>query len=97
MRRAMDKRLTRNSRKVPLHPIPDGRAIHRFVRVIDAAIDARGLNLVDLARKSGVAQSTLCGWRNGSIRPRIDDLEAALNALGFQLPWPEFSEKGETH
>lgn len=43
----------------------------------------RGLSLTELAKRSGVGQSTLSQWESGKHKPRFDQLKRVLDVLGI--------------
>jgi transcriptional regulator with XRE-family HTH domain len=43
----------------------------------------RGLTLSELAKRSGVGQSTLSQWESGKHKPRFEQLKKVLDALGI--------------
>ena len=45
----------------------------------------RHLMISAVAQKAGVYPSTMQRWRNGSLNPHLNDLEACLNAIGLAL------------
>lgn len=65
--------------------IPEGRAIHPFVRFIWRKINEDLWSQEDLAQRSGVSSSAMRKWRLGERSPQIRDLEAVINALGYRL------------
>lgn len=65
--------------------IPDGRGVHPFVRWIWRQVNEDMWSQEDLARKSGVSASAMRKWRKGERNPRISELEAVINAMGYKL------------
>lgn len=66
-------------------PPVENRAVHPFIRFIFRKINEDLWNQEDLAKKSGVSSSAMRKWRNGARNPRIGELEAVINALGYNL------------
>lgn len=61
------------------------RAAHPAVREIWETFDRDpNVTVKGTARRSGIDDSTLRGWRRGTS-PRLADVEAVLNALGKKL------------
>lgn len=65
--------------------IPDGRGVHPFVRWIWRRINIDEWSQEDLAKKAGVSSSAMRKWRKGERNPRISELEAVVNAMGYRL------------
>lgn len=65
--------------------IPEGRGVHPFVRWIWRRINLDEWSQEDLAKRSGVSSSALRKWRRGERNPRIGELEAVINTLGYRL------------
>ena len=57
---------------------------HRAIRAIATLAELRGLSLNEVSRRAGIARSLLSKWLRYES-PRIDNVEAVLNALGYQL------------
>ena len=55
-----------------------------FLRFLFAEMDAQGITDKELAKRTGVCDATIRGWRTRTT-PRLMDMEAALNAIGFEL------------
>lgn len=54
---------------------------HPFAKFI---YDNSSRSLVDLADKAGISRTSILRWKNGTS-PRLMDLEAVLEVLGFEL------------
>lgn len=65
--------------------VPEGRGVHPIIRWIWKRVNQDEWSQEDLARKSGVASSTLRKWRRGERNPRISELEAVVNTLGYRI------------
>ena len=68
--------------KVP--PVED-RAVHPFIRFIWRKMNEELWSQEDLAKRAGVTSSAMRKWRRGERNPRISELEAVINALGYNL------------
>jgi transcriptional regulator with XRE-family HTH domain len=62
-----------------------GMAVHPLVYWIWSEMNKQRASQEDVATRSGVASSTMRKWRVGVRSPRIMELEAVINALGYQL------------
>lgn len=60
------------------------RNSHRCVRFLFDEMFKQRMTQADLADRTGIAYDTLKHWRLYTM-PRISDLEAALNTLGYEL------------
>lgn len=47
--------------------------------------DHTDVTYTDLAKRSGLHPGTLTRWRTSGIEPRLGDIEAVLNAMGYDL------------
>lgn len=65
--------------------VPDGRGVHPFVRWIWKRVNLDEWSQEDLAKRSGVSSSAMRKWRRGERNPRIGELEAVINAMGYRL------------
>ncbi len=68
--------------KVP--PVED-RAVHPFIRFIWRKMNEELWSQEDLAKRAGVTSSAMRKWRRGERNPRISELQAVINALGYDL------------
>lgn len=68
-----------------LVPPVENRAVHPFVRFIWRKMNEELWGQEDLAKRAGVASSTMRKWRSGERNPRISELEAVINTLGYRL------------
>lgn len=57
---------------------------HPMVKRLFEIMAEEDMMLVDLVERSGVAKSTFKNWRTRTV-PRIDQLEACFNVLGYTL------------
>jgi transcriptional regulator with XRE-family HTH domain len=71
--------------KVPPKRTADGMAIHPIVRWIWDQINFQHASQEDIAKRSGVSSSAMRKWRDGVRSPRLMELEAVVNALGFKI------------
>ena len=62
-----------------------GPGIHPLIRKLLLDIHERGLSITSVARAAGISNKTLRNWQVGSTSPRIGDLEAVLNTLGYDI------------
>jgi transcriptional regulator with XRE-family HTH domain len=65
--------------------VPEGRGVHRFVKFIWRRINRDEWSQEDVAAQSGVSSSTMRKWRRGDRNPRLSELEAVINTLGYEL------------
>ncbi len=61
----------------------DRKSMHPIVRKILGAALTGGHSFKTLGRQSGVSWGTIRGWSKSS--PKIENVEAVANALGFKL------------
>lgn len=57
---------------------------HPLVRRLYQEIIRQQVPVAILAKKSGVSRQTIREWRT-RLRPKLDDLEACFNVLGYEL------------
>lgn len=69
-------------RKPPRIGVPD-RA-HPLIKRLFQEMAAQQAGVVEMAGKSGVNKNTLKDWRTRG-NPRLADLEACFNVLGFDI------------
>ena len=62
-----------------------GPGVNWMVKIIWDEIIAGDLSTEHLTKVSGVSRSIIRRWRNGRNAPRIENVEAVLNALGYEL------------
>ena len=55
-----------------------------FVKFLFAQMYHEGITTLELSKRTGICRDTIKGWRTKST-PRLMDMEAALNAIGFEL------------
>lgn len=65
--------------------VSEGMAIHPIVRWIWTQINHQHASQEDVATRAGINSSTLRKWRDGVRSPRIMELEAVVNVLGYKL------------
>lgn len=63
-------------------PIPD--KAHPLVRELHRLRHEEALSLDDLAQRSGISRATIWNWNSRTV-PKITDLEACYNVLGYTL------------
>lgn len=77
--------------KVPGKPnrlregVSEGMAVHPIVRWIWQQINDQRASQEDVAERAGINSSTLRKWRDGVRSPRVVELEAVVNVLGYRL------------
>ena len=62
--------------------IPD--RCNPWVRILFEEMRHQRIGVLDMAERTGINKSTLRDWRTRTV-PRITDLEAFYNVLGFTL------------
>lgn len=72
-------------RQPQCHKVTNGRGVHPFVRWIWKRMNLDEWTQEDLAKRSGVSASAMRKWRRGERNPRISELEAVINTMGFRL------------
>ena len=65
--------------------IPEGRGVHPIIRWLWKRINLDEWDQETLARRSGVSSSAMRKWRRGERNPRISELEAVINTLGYKI------------
>ena len=70
--------------KVTLEEFEQDQEVHFFLSAIKNIAEARG-GMTDLARKTGLSRQNLYKIFSAKSMPRVDTLNAILNALGFRL------------
>jgi len=58
---------------------------HPFVRWVWEEINRQKCSQFDVEKRSGVSASAMRKWRLVNRNPRITELEAVINALGYKL------------
>ena len=72
-------------RQFQTQKVPDGRGVHPIVRWIWKRINTDMWSQEDLAKKAGVSASAMRKWRIGARNPKISEIEAVINAMGYSL------------
>lgn len=57
---------------------------HPLVRQMTEIQNTVRCGIADLADRSGVSKTAIHNWRHSNV-PRVSDLQACLNALGYEL------------
>jgi DNA-binding phage protein len=57
---------------------------HSCVRFLFKEMEKKQIHELDFARHVGIERNTVRNWRVQTM-PRVDTLDAALNALGYKL------------
>lgn len=60
-------------------------AIHPLIYWLWKEMNHQCASQEDIAERSGVSSSAMRKWRTGTRSPRIMELEAVINSLGYQL------------
>lgn len=55
------------------------------VRRVGVAMRSQGLGFRELGARAGVDPSAISRWKNGSVEPRLSNLEAVGGVLGLTL------------
>lgn len=58
---------------------------HHLVKLIWKEINAQQASQQDVVDRAGINLRTMTKWRDGSRSPRMLEVEAVLNVLGFNL------------
>lgn len=67
------------------HLLPAHNGVHPLVRVMRDKLEESPFALKDVAKRAGYEPKTLRNWWMGRNTPKIQDLEAVFNAMGYQL------------
>ncbi len=62
-----------------------GMAIHPLIYWLWKEMNHQCASQEDVAERSGVSSSAMRKWRAGVRSPRIMELEAVINSLGYKL------------
>jgi hypothetical protein len=65
-------------------PVAVPAGAHPAVRRLFAEMNTQRCTAADLSERSGINKNTLKDWRTRTA-PTLDNLEACLNVLGFEL------------
>lgn len=57
---------------------------HRVIKFLTEEMHSQRMTSIDLSERAGLSKETIRWWRYRTM-PRINDLEAALNVLGYEL------------
>lgn len=66
-------------------PPATDRPIHPLIRFAYEEMVKQKVSQLELAYRSGIADKTLRAWRLGATSPKMMDVEAVLNTLGYKL------------
>lgn len=72
-------------------PLPIPKHAHPFIRTLYLQMNRQRTTMLEVAERSGLRRQTIWDWAN-RVDPRLSDLEAALNVLGFELVVKETDE-----
>ena len=64
------------------HTVPDHA--HPLVRLLFEELRTQQIPMYDLCRRSGLSINTVINWRSSNA-PGLINIEAALNAVGYDL------------
>lgn len=67
------------------HLKPASVALHPIYRTLREKLEASDLSVKAIARRAGFDVKTLRNWWRGHSTPRLQDLEAVFNALGYEV------------
>ena len=65
--------------------VVENKAVHPFIRFIWRKMNEELWSQEDLAKRAGVTSSAMRKWRRGERNPRISELQAVINAMGYDL------------
>lgn len=63
---------------------PDS-STHPFVKFLSNEMARQRATLTDVAERSGVCVKTIGQWRAGGRIPKLRDIEAVMNVLGYEI------------
>lgn len=69
-------------RRPPKLSVPAGA--HPLVRRLFEEMNRQQCGVLDMAERSGINKNTFRSWRTRAM-PRVADLEACFNVLGFDI------------
>ncbi len=69
----------------PFQPHKFDDNVHPLVRQLFTAMNARHVNKRWMAKKAGVNYTSMGDWQYRGYRPRLANIEACLNVLGYEL------------
>lgn len=58
---------------------------HPFVKFLSREMARQRATLTDVAERSGVCIKTIGQWRSGGRTPKLRDIEAVVNVLGYEV------------
>lgn len=61
------------------------RSTHPFVKFLSNEMARQRATLTDVAERSGVCVKTIGQWRAGGRTPKLRDIEAVVNVLGYEI------------
>lgn len=59
--------------------------MHWTVDYLITLIDSLGYSQAEVEREAGIAQNSITRWKNEGRTPRFNEIEKALNVLGYRL------------
>ncbi|QGM46135.1 helix-turn-helix domain-containing protein [Methylocystis heyeri] len=60
-------------------------AVHPFIRFALGEARKKSKTVVSVAKMAGIDASLISHWKRGSCSPTLANIEAVLNALGYEL------------
>lgn len=68
-----------------LKPPADDKFVHPLVRWIWVEMNHQCASQEDVAERAGISSSAMRKWRRGASSPKLNDIEAVINALGYKI------------
>lgn len=65
--------------------------------IMKACRKSAGFTQGDLARRTGVALSTLSRWEQGKFMPSVSDFRLVLNVCGYDIQIVRLTTPGQAH
>lgn len=86
------------SRRIPPNFSIQEKPMHHLVSALFVLMEEEGIDVEELSRRAGLSHSTIRAWRRkGQVHrrlyPRIDALDKAFHALGYQLTFEPIYER----
>lgn len=73
------------AKKERLKPAATDKFVHPIVRWIWVQMNHQQASQEDVALRAGVSSSAMRKWRDGSRSPKLVELEAVVNTLGYDI------------
>lgn len=68
-----------------MKPPAEGKSVHPAVRWLWLEMNRQCASQEDVAKRAGVSSSAMRKWRQGVTTPKLRDIEAVINAMGYKL------------